>query len=455
MAKARTRMAGVVGILALVLCSSCAIPGSGGSGMSIMRQIAPVQLPPEVRIGRTDDGPVFTDAKGMTLYFWQLDKPGESLCKASGDPPREDLHPLLHVYASYPAPLCVQQWPPFIADDASHAVGDWSIIARHEGSKQWAYKGHPLYTFYKDQLPGDINGIGASNSPTIQGSGRHPAEPQLLLPPGVIPVRDYHGLLVTVQGTVLYTLGREKSGARVEAGFRSGCEQGKCPGKWLPFYASEQSVSIGKWTVVFIDGAKQWAYDTRPVFRFQGDHESEDANGIGVDQGLLLVLQAPPAAPEQVSVHLALLGPVYTNPQGLTLYVFECATVKPPGRGIPGESFSCDGPGDDVTYREQYCPAPDQCRRMWLPFEAPANAKPRGGTWSVAEIPDPVRYPLRFVMLGKNANLPAGAIRVWTFKGKPLYTYTGDRVAGDIRGEKIRQLAVSQWGAVLAGRLER
>jgi predicted lipoprotein with Yx(FWY)xxD motif len=29
------------------------------------------------------------------------------------------------------------------------------VIARDDGSKQWAYKGRPLYTWYRDKKPGN------------------------------------------------------------------------------------------------------------------------------------------------------------------------------------------------------------------------------------------------------------------------------------------------------------
>ena len=33
----------------------------------------------------------------------------------------------------------------------------------YDGSKQWAYKGKPLYTFAKDTKPGDVTGDGFLN----------------------------------------------------------------------------------------------------------------------------------------------------------------------------------------------------------------------------------------------------------------------------------------------------
>jgi hypothetical protein len=39
----------------------------------------------------------------------------------------------------------------------------WTVITRVDGSKQWAYRGRPLYGWIKDARPGDITGEGVAN----------------------------------------------------------------------------------------------------------------------------------------------------------------------------------------------------------------------------------------------------------------------------------------------------
>jgi predicted lipoprotein with Yx(FWY)xxD motif len=48
------------------------------------------------------------------------------------------------------------------AADAMGA-GDWTIVTRDDGGKQWAYKGKPVYTWVKDTKPGDKTGDGVNN----------------------------------------------------------------------------------------------------------------------------------------------------------------------------------------------------------------------------------------------------------------------------------------------------
>jgi predicted lipoprotein with Yx(FWY)xxD motif len=83
-------------------------------------------------------GGMMTNNAGMTLYTFNKDAGGKSACNGP----------------------CTGNWPPFIAGGGAKPSGDWSIITRDDGSKQWAYKGKPLYLWSKDQKPGDMTGDG-------------------------------------------------------------------------------------------------------------------------------------------------------------------------------------------------------------------------------------------------------------------------------------------------------
>jgi predicted lipoprotein with Yx(FWY)xxD motif len=84
-----------------------------------------------------------TNTSGMTLYTFDKDAGGKSACNGP----------------------CATNWPPLMAASGATASSDWSIVTRDDGSKQWAYKGMPLYTWAKDAKPGDKTGDGfASNA---------------------------------------------------------------------------------------------------------------------------------------------------------------------------------------------------------------------------------------------------------------------------------------------------
>jgi len=102
--------------------------------------IAADTMPAGVQAHKTDAGAtVLADAKGMTLYTFDMDKePGKSVCTA--------------------VQQCSTYWPPLAAAADAKAMGTWTVIARDDGSKQWAYKGKPLYTFANDKKAGDTTG---------------------------------------------------------------------------------------------------------------------------------------------------------------------------------------------------------------------------------------------------------------------------------------------------------
>jgi predicted lipoprotein with Yx(FWY)xxD motif len=100
------------------------------------------QMPTAVKIADTAKGKTLVNANGMTLYtFDRDDNSGKSNCNGK----------------------CVANWPPLAAGADAADTGDWSVIVRNDGSKQWAYKGKPLYTWMDDKKPGEIDGDGRNN----------------------------------------------------------------------------------------------------------------------------------------------------------------------------------------------------------------------------------------------------------------------------------------------------
>jgi predicted lipoprotein with Yx(FWY)xxD motif len=102
--------------------------------------VALAQMAP-TKIGDSAKGKVLTNEQGMTLYVFDKDSPGRSACNGP----------------------CAANWPPLMASAGAMAMGDYIIITRNDGTKQWAYKGRPLYNWKNDKKPGDITGDGFLN----------------------------------------------------------------------------------------------------------------------------------------------------------------------------------------------------------------------------------------------------------------------------------------------------
>ena len=84
-----------------------------------------------------------TDGKGMTLYTFDKDKSGSGKSVCNGQ--------------------CATNWPPLAAGADAKTDGDYTVVTRDDGAKQWAYKGQPLYTWVKDQKAGDRTGDNVNN----------------------------------------------------------------------------------------------------------------------------------------------------------------------------------------------------------------------------------------------------------------------------------------------------
>jgi len=55
---------------------------------------------------------------------------------------------------------CAAIWPPLLVTGDGKASGDWTIVARDDGTKQWAFKGKPVYKYSKDTKAGETTGDG-------------------------------------------------------------------------------------------------------------------------------------------------------------------------------------------------------------------------------------------------------------------------------------------------------
>lgn len=57
---------------------------------------------------------------------------------------------------------CATAWPPLAAAADAKDAGDWTVVTRDDGSKMWAYKGKPLYTFARDTAGAAATGVSAN-----------------------------------------------------------------------------------------------------------------------------------------------------------------------------------------------------------------------------------------------------------------------------------------------------
>ena len=91
-------------------------------------------------MGAKFDGGMLVNSAGMTLYTFDKDAAGSGKSTCNGP--------------------CAANWPLLAAAAADSGSGEWSVVVREDGFRQWAYQGKPVYLWSKDQKPGDKSGDG-------------------------------------------------------------------------------------------------------------------------------------------------------------------------------------------------------------------------------------------------------------------------------------------------------
>ena len=81
-------------------------------------------MPVEVSLVKNGAQYFFQNDQGNSFYTYDADQKDTSRCVGA----------------------CARGWPPVTAGGNAKPLGDWTLVARPDGKKQWAYKGHPIYT---------------------------------------------------------------------------------------------------------------------------------------------------------------------------------------------------------------------------------------------------------------------------------------------------------------------
>ena len=88
-------------------------------------------------------GGMLVNTSGMTLYTFDNDTAGSGKSACNGP--------------------CAGLWPPVMAEADAKPEGDMTIVVRDDGTKQWAYKGKPVYLYKSDMKAGDMTGDNFKN----------------------------------------------------------------------------------------------------------------------------------------------------------------------------------------------------------------------------------------------------------------------------------------------------
>lgn len=243
----------------------------------------PSKMPPGFAVKTTTVGRLLTTDQTYSVYAYDRDTPERSMCDHA----------------------CTQTWEPVLAPSIARAQGEWSIIERSSGVRQWAFRQQPLYTYVLD-----------TGTWSLEGSDVHGwrnVYTQLApLPPAKFTVQDTLAgqVLADANGMTLYTYNCGDDSADQLAcdhpddtqvyrmAMCGGGDANKCLQHWPYVAASADANSDGRaWRVVSIDpktgryvepeqvdAMQVWAYRDRPVYTYGGDEKPGDVHGAGTGE---------------------------------------------------------------------------------------------------------------------------------------------------------------------------
>jgi predicted lipoprotein with Yx(FWY)xxD motif len=250
-----------------------------GDGPAEREPVGPApNVPPGFAVLTTAKGRLLLTDKNYSVYTYDKDQPNKSLCDEK----------------------CARVWEPVIAPAAAQAGGEWSVIQRAPGVRQWAFRKKPLYTYTQDTKSWSYQG---SDNPGWRNVFTQEAPP---LPKGFTVVDNEVGETVTDpkgRTVYFYTCGDDSKDqlacdhpAAPQAYRIAVCGGGsveKCNLRWPYLVAAADAKSTSRsWTIMEIDpktghyatpgqaGAlRVWAYRDRPLFNFYGDKKPGDIYG--------------------------------------------------------------------------------------------------------------------------------------------------------------------------------
>jgi predicted lipoprotein with Yx(FWY)xxD motif len=253
----------------------------GGEAGALREPVGPpARTPPGFIIIQVATGRLVATADRASVYTWDRDAPNKSNC----------------------FDRCAEDWTPVLAPEFAAPQGEWGVIQRSPGVRQWTFRSKPLYTYALSP-----EGRNAS----LQGSdvpGWHNVYTQRAPePPKGFTIQDAPSgqVIADKNGKTIYmyncnddavdqqSCNHPDSTQAYRIAVCGGGSQEKCMRTFPYVLADKDAVSNSQvWSIMEIDAKtghraaagqadalRVWAYRDRPVYTFYLDQEPGDIKG--------------------------------------------------------------------------------------------------------------------------------------------------------------------------------
>jgi len=238
----------------------------------------PPDVPPELEVAPFRTGHLVITSKGYSVYSSDADAPNKSNCYNE----------------------CLKDWAPVAAPQVAKSHGEWSVVERAPGARQWAFRGKPLYTYRLEKRTRSMTGV--------DNPGWHNVFTQRAYsPPSEFTIQDSRigQLLADASGRTIYLYH-----CNDDALDQQSCDHPDAPQQYrlaicgnfdpkvcqetFPYVKAQPGAKADSelWTVIDIDpntGTRAaqgqagsitvWAYRDRPVYTYGEDKKPGDVNG--------------------------------------------------------------------------------------------------------------------------------------------------------------------------------
>jgi len=246
----------------------------------------PQNIPPGFAIQATTIGRMLTTDKNEALYSFDQDTASSTACEQH----------------------CLHKWQPIFAPALARSQGDWSILERSPGVRQWVFRGKPLYRYLPESR--SWSQLGSDE----QGWHNVFTQPAPAYPPSFTRQATIVGeVLANAQGHTIYLyFCADDSEDQLACdhpldtqvyrfAMCGGGDPDRCLQHWPYVLASPDEHSINRtWTVLNIDPTtgrpvreqdlvsteylRVWAYRDRPVYTYGIDKVPGDVHGGGIGE---------------------------------------------------------------------------------------------------------------------------------------------------------------------------